>query len=461
MFQTPNGKWLGQPRLRAFRRTSACGLLAFTLSAYTYAGEPTPPAPSSTPPALQTQDAHPYHAASQLNGPPLSIQEAMQLALTDQPILLNREALAAAEEQQAVSAAQLPDPKLSVGLRDLPFDGGEAFSVRDDSFTMFTVGISQDFPRAAKRKLKGERKRLDAQMDHYGLLNDRKVIARDTALSWLDVYEAERALSLAHELAVENGLQVQSMESGYRSGRNAQADWLAARVETDLANDKEQDWQHHVERMRAALSRWIGSSAGRPLADDLNAAPVTAELARVIAAIEQHPAVSEVQAQVEASRNDIAQAQQAYKSDFSIETYVSHRPAYADLVGVQLSFDLPFFTSKRQDPELRAARLRSEAAQDRKEDLLRDLRAQATEEYVDWHHASERAATFDKQIIPEAQRRIAAARSAYAAAKGSFDAVLLARRTLLEIQIQRLALFVDAARAQARLQYFVSAGELP
>jgi len=385
----------------------------------------------------------------------------MQLALTDQPILLNREALATAEEQQAISAAQLPDPKLSVGLRDLPFDRGEAFSVRDDSFTMFTVGISQDFPRAAKRKLKGERKRLDAQMEHYGLLNDRKVIARDTALSWLDVYEAEQALSLAHELAAENGLQVQSMESGYRSGRNPQADWLAAKVETDLANDKEQDWQHHVERMRAALSRWIGSSAGRPLADDLNAAPVTAELARVIAAIEQHPAVSEVQAQVEASRNDIAQAQQAYKSDFSIETYVSHRPAYADLVGIQLSFDLPFFTDKRQDPELRAARLRSEAARDRKEDLLRDLRTQATEEYVDWHHASERANTFDKQIIPEARRRIASARSAYAAAKGSFDAVLLARRTLLEIQIQRLALFVDAARAQARLQYFVSAGELP
>ena len=166
---------------------------------------------------------------------------------------------------------------------------------------MFTMGISQDFPRAAKRRLKGERKRFDAQMDQYGLLNDRKVIARDTALSWLDVYEAERALRLAHELAVENGLQVQSMESGYRSGRNAQADLLAAKVETDLANDKEQDWQHHVERMRAALSRWIGSSAGRPLADDLSAASVTAELARVIAAIEQHPAVSEVQAQVEAA----------------------------------------------------------------------------------------------------------------------------------------------------------------
>lgn len=441
----------------AFRRACACGMLAFSLSAL--AEEPT--APDRVSPNSQSQHSHPWQAASQAGETPLSIQEAVRLALTDQPILLNREALMAAEEQQAISAAQLPDPKLTVGLKDLPFDRGEAFSVRDDSFTMFTVGISQDFPRVAKRRLKSERKRLDAEMDRYGLLNDRKVIARDTALSWLDVYEAEQALSLTHQLVVENGLQVQGMESGYRSGRNTQADLLAAKVEADLANDKEQDWQHHVERMRAALSRWIGPSAGRPLAGDFSSAPEPAELARVSVAIGQHPVVSGAQTQIEASRNDIAQAEQAYKPDFSIEAYVGHRPAYADLAGIQFSFALPFFTGKRQDPELHAAQLKSQAAQERKEDLIRDLRAQATEDYVDWHHANERAATFDKEIIPEAQRRTAAAQSAYAAAKGSFDAVLLARRTLLEIRIQRLALVVDSARAQTRLQYFASSGELP
>jgi len=443
----------------AFRRVSACGILALSLSAQ--AEEPLAPVLSTVSPASQSQHAHPSQVASPLDGTPLSIQDAVHLALTDQPILLDREALVAAEEQQAISAAQLPDPKLSVGLKDLPFDRGEAFSVRDDSFTMFTVGISQDFPRAAKRRLRSERKRLDAEMDHYGLLNDRKVIARDTALSWLDVFEAEQALTLTHQLAVESGLQVRSMESGYRSGRNPQADLLAAKVEADLANDKEQDWQHHVERMRAALSRWIGTSAGRPLADDMSSIPEPVELTQVTAAIEQHPAVSGVQTQIEVSRNDIAQAEQAYKPDFSVEAYIGHRPAFADLAGVQFSVDLPLFTGKRQDPELRAAQLRSQAAQERKEDLVRELRAQATEDYVDWHHANERAATFDKEIIPEARRRTEAAQGAYAAAKGSLDGVLLARRTLLEIQIQRLALVVEAARAQTRLRYFASAGELP
>jgi len=441
--------------ISAFRAMCTCGLLVASPS--TRAGEVTTPAPDGVNASSYAQQAQSNPAAEA----PLSIREAVQLALTDQPILLNRQALIEAEEQQAVSAAQLPDPKLSVGLKDLPFDRGEAFSVRDDSFTLFSVGLSQDFPRAEKRRLKGERKRLDAEMDRYGLLNDRKVIERDTALSWLDVYEAEQALNLTHQLVVENGLQVRSMESGYRSGRNSQADWLAAKVEADLASDKEEEWLHHIERMRAALARWVGNSAGRPLALDLGSVSEPAQLAGIVSGIQQHPAVSGLQSQVEASENEIAQARQAYKPDFSVETYVSHRPAYADLVGVQFSVGLPFFTRRRQDPELHAARLRSQAAQERKEDLLRELRAQATEDYVDWHHATERAASFDREIIPEAQRRTSAAQSGYSAAKGSFDAVLLARRTLLEIQIQRLALVVDAARAQARLRYFASTGEAP
>jgi outer membrane protein TolC len=400
-------------------------------------------------------------ADSEPAGEPLSIQEAVRVAVTDQPILLNREALAAAEEQQAISVAQLPDPKLTLGLKDLPIDRGEAFSVRDDNFTMFAVGISQAFPRAEKRRLLGEQKRLDAQMEHYGLLNDRKIIERDASSSWLDVYEAEQALELTHQLVLENNLQVLNMESGYRNGRNSQADWLAAKVEAELAADKEQDWRHHVDRLRAAQGRWVGEAAHRPLLPDLSTIPANAQLAEIVTGIQQHPAVSSLQSQVEASQNEVARARQAYKPDFALEAYVAHRPAYSDLVGLQFSVDLPFFTDKRQDPELRAARLRSQAAADRKDDLLRELRAQATEYYVDWHHAAERAANFDREIIPEAQRRTEAAKSAYASAKGSFDGVLLARRALLEIQIQRLALLVESARAQTRLQYLTSTGETP
>jgi len=63
----------------------------------------------------------------------LSLDEASGLSLVDQPILTGREAVISADERQAVAAAQLPDPKLTSGLKELPIDTGEAFSVRRDT----------------------------------------------------------------------------------------------------------------------------------------------------------------------------------------------------------------------------------------------------------------------------------------------------------------------------------------
>jgi len=142
---------------------------------------------------------------------PLTMEEAARLAAIDQPLLTGREARIRADEQQAIAAAQLPDPKLSSGLKDLPVDTSEAFSVRRDNFTEFTVGLSQELPRADKRRLKGERKQLDAETERAGLSNDRRAIHRDASLAWLDVYEAEQGLMLARKLSAEAALQVQSL----------------------------------------------------------------------------------------------------------------------------------------------------------------------------------------------------------------------------------------------------------
>src|SRR5579863_1688911 len=162
---------------------------------------------------------------------PLSMQEAARLAAVDQPLLTGREAKIRAEEQQAVAAAQLPDPQLSGGIKELPVDTSEALSTRRDNFTEFTIGLSQDFPRAEKRRLQGVRKQLDADTDRAALENEQRMVQRDASIAWLDVYEASQGLKLAQRLADEASLQVQALEKDYGNGKASQADWLAAKVD--------------------------------------------------------------------------------------------------------------------------------------------------------------------------------------------------------------------------------------
>jgi outer membrane protein, heavy metal efflux system len=419
---------------------------------------------TASPASLDIQFDPPHHASERPTDdtrPTLPLDEAARLSMVDQPILTGHEAVINANERQAIAAAQLPDPKLSGGLKDLPVDTGEAYSLRRDNFTEFTVGLSQELPRADKRRLKGERKQLDAETERAALENDRRAIRRDTSLAWLDVYEAEQGLTLAQQLTAEAALQVQSLEKDYGNGKASQADWLAAKVEAGLVRDKEHDRLHQAQRMRAGLARWIGEDAERPLPITLSLPPPPNALPELMAAVDHHPVIGGLDTQIEASANDIALARQAYKPDFSVEGYVAYRPGFSDFVGIQVSIGLPYFTKNRQDPELAAAFERSRASKDRKRDLLRELRARVSQDYLDWHHYRERVGEFDTTIISNATHRIENARSAYQSGRGSFDAVLLARRSLLDVQLQRLALAVEAARAQVRLQYFAGPPDRP
>src|ERR1700735_1277888 len=128
---------------------------------------------------------------------PLTMAEDARLATIDQPLLAGRQAKIQAEDQQAIAAAQLPDPQLSGGLKELPIDTPEAFSTRRDNFTEFTIGLSQEFPRAEKRRLQGARKQLDADADRAALDNEQRMVRRDASLAWLDAYEAEQGLKIA------------------------------------------------------------------------------------------------------------------------------------------------------------------------------------------------------------------------------------------------------------------------
>ena len=453
---------VGAPWPRCRQQRAVCGsgftfVLMCILAAVTSQAGAEPPAPL---PYFNHADAVSTDTAT-----PLTMEEAARLAAVDQPLLTGREAKIQAEEQQAVAAAQLPDPQLSGGLKELPVDTPEAFSTRRDNFTEFTIGLSQEFPRAEKRRLQGARKQLDADADRAALDNEQRMVRRDASLAWLDLYETEQGLKLTQRLAGEATLQVQALEKDYSNGKASQADWFAAKTDAGLAADKAHDWLHHELRMREGLARWIGDDARRSIAESLTMPGALIPLPGLIAGAEHHPVIGNLDKQIEASETEVALAKQSYKPDYSVEVYYAYRRDFADFVGIQFKVGLPYFTKNRQDRGVAAALEQSHVSEDRKRDLLRALHTQISQDYVDRRHYQERVADFDATIIPDAQHRVDAARSAYQSGRGSFDSVLLARRGLLDVQLQRVALAVESARAQVRLDYWsasqASSGESP
>src|SRR5687768_16130488 len=79
----------------------------------------------------------------------LTLEEALRLGEGQSPRLLaQRHALTAAEEQTG-RATELPDPKLRLGIENLPVTGDDHFRYDRDFMTTRALGVLQEFPNSS------------------------------------------------------------------------------------------------------------------------------------------------------------------------------------------------------------------------------------------------------------------------------------------------------------------------
>ncbi|NNG12776.1 MAG: hypothetical protein HKM88_05950, partial [Halobacteria archaeon] len=79
----------------------------------------------------------------------LTLAEAEQLALSEDPAVAASRARSQALREDAVASGQLPDPKLKTGLFNLPLD---TFDIDQEPTTQLRLGLQQTFPRGATLK---------------------------------------------------------------------------------------------------------------------------------------------------------------------------------------------------------------------------------------------------------------------------------------------------------------------
>ncbi len=168
----------------------------------------------------------------------MTLEQAEQAALQQQPQIAAIEARIRAAEARAISAAQLPDPMLTAGISNLPLDGEERLSLSRDFMTMSSVGIAQEFPRAEKRRLRSRAETLDAEELQWQLSVTQRSLQRETALAWLSLWAAEQAMLLLDAQIDEASRERDAARIALRSNRATQADALAADVAVELLQDR-------------------------------------------------------------------------------------------------------------------------------------------------------------------------------------------------------------------------------
>jgi outer membrane protein TolC len=317
----------------------------------------------------------------------------------------------------------------------------------------------QELTRSDKRRLRAER--FEREADKALAEKDRlsAAIERDTALAWLDRYYTEAMMAVLAEQRAQAKLAIEAAEGTYRGGRGSQADVLAARVALGVIDDRASELDRQLQNATVRLERWIGAAAQQPLVGQPDIGMLRFDLAALDtvslgAHLAHHPEIAVLGKQEQIAQAEARLAKANEKPDWTVEVnYLRRGPAFSDMVSVGVSVPLQWDRRNRQDRELSAKLAAVEQAKDERDEMLRQHLGETRTLINEWRNNLERRQRYERELIPLAVQRGAAALAAYRGGKAGIGDVLAARRDEIDLRLQALQLEAAAAQRWAYLNF--------
>ena len=387
----------------------------------------------------------------------LSLEQAEQLALQSDPRIEGFQATARSFEEESISESTLPDPKLLLGAVNVPVD---SFDLSQEAMTQLKVGIRQDFPRGSSLEIKQQQSQWLSRSARAQAQDARRKLISDVRQAYLNLYYEVAALEIVTETKKLFSKLVSITESSYAAGRANQQDVVQASLELSRLDDRTTKIKGMEEGYRAELAQWIGEQAWKPINDtfpELPELPSTIDLNEVIT---NHPLIQSQTAKVNATRKSIDIAKQDYKPGWSASLDYGFRSgnnpdgtSRSDFATALVNFDIPLFTSNRQDRRVMASQEKTNAAQYEMDDKLRQLKRTYEKELHLWRRLDERAVLYRDSLLASAKDNSRASLQAYKSGVTEFNTLMRAQITELDVRLENLRVKVDRASAQARLLY--------
>jgi outer membrane protein len=382
----------------------------------------------------------------------LTVEEAVQLALDNNPVLQSGAARVRGDEASAKSVRSRMLPSIHVTDEfqhwDSPFsiNFGQPFTVRDQNTNTFTAAVDQPLLQLLYGSHDLSARSRTAEASGAALEAARAELRAQVETYFVQVFEARALEQIAKASEEELGEQVTIAEARLKAGVLTQADVL--RVQVSAANAKEQEIQAHGQG-EVARANLLGR-IGLPIQDrSVDFAPPTQLLAQARAALpsgdaaerialEQRPEVKQRNLEAESAHENERARMYALLPDIDAEGAFIRtdgsifNPANAAFVGVKAQWAIWEWGASNYTRK--AAEAQADSAHFNAEDQKRRV---AIEVASDLAQATSAAAAVDV-----ARQTITSAEEAYRVTKAALQAGTATTTDLLDAQ---------AALTQARL----------
>lgn len=382
----------------------------------------------------------------------LGYGEAVELAANASPGVVAQKASLDAARASERSAGRLPDPRLVLGIDNLPIDGPDQFSVDADFMTMRSLGVMQDVPNRARRRAMTGIAEATTERESAMLVAEALAKRGAAAEAWLAVHFAQDRVTLVSRLAADYEVLEDAMRGRLAAGSDAADAVLAIRQEALALADQRDVLTASAQSARARLDSLTGDYSGRPLLDDIP--EIAVDPVRLRHAIASHAGIAPLTAEKAIVESELAEAEASGKGDWSWQLSYSKRGSqYGDMVSAEVSMDLPLWQSTRQGPTIKAKKLAVEQIDARREEAVRRHRAEIEADLAGVEALDRQLVRLRTQAVPLAEQRVELAQSKYRSGRGSLADLFAARRDLLMQQLRAIDLLEQSLSTKARLSY--------
>ena len=384
----------------------------------------------------------------------LSLEEALRHADSFSPRLAAQRHAVAAAEQQTARAGELPDPRLKLGIENLPVTGPDRFRYGMDSMTAGVVGLAQEFPNAAKREARTLRAERLREVEGAGLVASRAALHREVAAAWLEVHFTGVARQSLERLGQRIAAQSEAAPAAIARGRQSPTEALMLRQAREDVNDRLIEQERALAKARIALGALIGEHAKRPLATppDMAGLPQPADV--LLGKLADQPQLRMLERREALARAEVDMARSERRTDWMLEVeYGQRRPYFDNMLSVMVSFPLSLRRGERQDRDIAARLAELEQARAMQEEARRTREAEVLGWIADFDTAARRVGRYEQVLLPLARERSAAAQAAYRGARGELGAVLEAERSIAETELGLVQAVIERAKAWTSLAF--------
>lgn len=389
----------------------------------------------------------------------LSLQQAIDLALRQNPQLVLAQQEISAAQGRSTLAAALPPAEIFSRFNEISFDFAAVNEIE--------IGLSQDFEFPGKRSSRQAVAHAGRQIAELQLARLRVLLAAEVKKSYYENLLANENFA-SQQFAVQllDDLQ-RLLAERYQSGAASYVDVVRSRIELGRGRSELAAAQQEQVAAMARFNLLLGRQSSQPLqlSDSLTYAPLALPRDSVSALVARQSSLRQIFiAAVERQRRALRLAQLANRPDFSFGASfqrIAENPPFTvaqpegetvNAVGIEASVSLPLFNRAAPKGEAQIARAELTAAEARLANFEQQLRRDFEVAFAAVEAAEKQVLEFRDVVLPESQNAVNAAAAAYQSGQLSLTDLLDIYRTVRQARLEKSRVVFTYLSARADLE---------